>query len=441
MTCSRTLTVCITFCAFLAFAVGCDSSPPVSTAPGPESTSPSDARTPPGTVPDQPGISGPVSFDAPPVFDITATPSGTILGAETVFAQTDIPPDGQSVSTIREITRAGLVNVTQISTVNGSPINGLEALGRGRFFATSGGLDQAVGAGLWHVTRGTARQVGDIEAFEKANDPDATKGPAWKDPRCEINPSQGFTAGPQSNPYHLTHQSGNAALIADAAGNTLLRGSVNGRVDWVSVFTPPVRDGVAADASADPSDWRVLYPLSETTNCYVQPVPTAVATGPAGDVFVGELTGVTPSNIGDPPVKSTGLSRVWRIESGADHVTCPSVDCEVVLSGLTSIIDVAFGPSGDLFVVEYDGNGWFAATTLENPAGGTIQRCDVETGSCSVVEAGRTLPGAITFDKTGRLWVLENNIGNPTVRAVAPTDSSPASSAPVQRVEKGSPAR
>jgi len=70
---------------------------------------------------------------------------------------------------------------------------------------------------------------------------------------------------------------------------------------------------------------------------------------------------VTPENLDGNP--STGLS-VWRIEDGAQNVTCPSDDCEVAISGLTSVIDVAFGPDGDLYVVEYDENGWFAATAL-----------------------------------------------------------------------------
>lgn len=353
-----------------------------------------------------------------PVFDLATTPNGSILAAETVSPGTEIPPDGRNTSVVTEITRRGTKEFTTLSTVTGSPINGLETIGRGTFFATSGGLDQAVGAGVWKVTRGKARLIGDVEAFEQNNDPDATKGPTWKDPLCEINPSEGFTAGPQSNPYHLARRSGNEVLVADAAGNSLLSARTGGPVDWVSIFTPPTMDG-APMASTDPADWRVLFPLDENTNCFVQPVPTSVDVGPHGDYFVGELTGVTPANIADEPSPSTGLSRVWRVEGGATNVTCPSEHCEVALSGLTSVIDVEFGPKGHLFVVEYDENGWFAATALDSAAGGTINRCDVESGQCTAVAEGLTLPGAIAFDKKGTLWVLENNIGSPTVHTVS----------------------
>jgi hypothetical protein len=424
----RLCVVLATALALVFSTAGCDdlpSSPNPDPAASPaESRVPGDygqplGRTPPGGAPLSPEDDGASTFSVP-VFDIAATPPGGLLVAETVFPATT-PSAGTSTTTVKELTRSGAADVAQITTTKGSPINGLASTGRRSFFATSGGLDQAVGAGLWHVTPGTARLVADIEAFEQQTDPDAFEGPQWKDQRCEA--TAGFSAGPQSNPYHLARLSGRTALVADGAGNTLLAASTNGAVDWVSILTPPVREDVAAAASDDPEDWRVLFPLNEDTNCFVQPVPTAVDVGPDGAYYVGELTGVTPANLGGTP--STGLSRVWRVDPGARNVTCPSAQCEVVLSGLTSVLDLAFGPDGALYVVEYDENGWFAATQLGNPAGGTVNRCDVDAGTCTPVESGLTLPGAIAVDKSGALWLLENNIGTPTVRRLDP-DASPA---------------
>lgn len=37
-------------------------------------------------------------------------------------------------------------------------------------------------------------------------------------------------------------------------------------------------------------------------------------------------------------------------------------------------------------------------------------------GKCEVVADGLEFPSAITFDKQGNLWLLENNTSNPTVR-------------------------
>ena len=412
--------VLIAFATIALLVVGCDTSAPSAEQDhGPPEASIESGVTlmQGGPAPNSPPSQGGTQLGVP-VFDLDASPNGSILAVETVFAGTEIPPQGTNTSIVKEITRRGVEEVTEIVTVKGSPINGLEMIGKGNFFATSGGLDQAVGAGVWHVTRGNARKIGDVEFFEQTVDPDANEGLKWKAPECEINPQQGFTAGAQSNPYHLARLSGSEVLVADAAGNTLLSASTGGPVDWVSILTPPTKDGKPV-ASDDASDWRELFPVMGNT-CYVQPVPTSVDVGPGGDYFVGELTGVAPEDFdGDPTTVSTGLSRVWRVEGGATNVTCPSDDCGVALSGLTSVIDVEFGPDGYLYVVEYDENGWFAATT-GNPAGGTINRCDVDTGQCTPVEEDLMLPGAITFDKAGTLWVLESNIGTPTIRTVTP---------------------
>lgn len=403
--------------------IGCDTSSPGAEQAQIPPEANVEARGAPmgGPAPNNPPTSQEGTQLSGPVFDLATTPNGSILAVETVSPGTEIPPEGTNTSVVKEISRQGVEEVAEIETVTGSPINGIETIGSGNFFATSGGLDQAVGAGVWHVTRGNARKVGDVELFEQSIDPDANEGLEWKDPLCEINPSQGFTAGPQSNPYHLARRSGSEVLVADAAGNTLLSASTNGSVDWVSILTPPTGDSEPV-ASTDPDDWRLLFAIPDGPNCYVQPVPTAVDVGPDGGYFVGELTGVTPANIDDDnPRPSTGLSRVWRVEDGATNVTCPSDDCKVVLSGLTSVIDVEFGPDGYLYVVEYDENGWYAATALGEPKGGTINRCDVETDQCTAVVEDLTFPGAIAFDKKGTLWLLENNIGTPTVRAVTPS--------------------
>lgn len=332
---------------------------------------------------------GPFDNFAPVAYAIDATPNGSILVTQN--------------NTVREIHRGKVKQITEIPVIPGAPVNGVETIGRRSYFVTSGGLDLAAGAGVWHVSAGQARMIGDIEAFEKNNDPDATEGPQWKDLQCEEDPSQGFTAGPQSNPYHLKAVSGSEVLVADAAGNSLLSVSKNGSIDWVAVFTPPVDEE---------GNYRFFRPAigNPEIDCFVQPVPTSVDIGPDGATYVGELTG-TPA--------VPGWSRVWRIEKGARNVTCPSEDCKMVIDGLTSIIDLEFGPDGMLYLVEYDKNGWLSAV-IGNPAGGTVKRCDVGSGDCEIVEGGDgdfvLFATAITFDKRGNLWLLENNLVAPKVR-------------------------
>ncbi|MDX1586294.1 MAG: ScyD/ScyE family protein [Balneolaceae bacterium] len=361
-------------------------------------------------------------FNAP-VFSIDATVNGGIILAETVFPGTEVPPEGTSTSMVKEIRANGKVRtVTELTTVSNSPINGLESIGNGNFFATGGGLDKAVGAKVFHASNGSQRLIGDIEKYEKDNDPDANSGAAWKLPACEENPAAGFTAGPQSNPYGVVKINGNEALVADAAGNSLYWTKANGDLELVATFTPPTESGVGSDNS---EDWMVLFPLGEEANCYVQPVPTSVAVGPNGDYYVGELTGVTPANIGTGSSPKTGLSRIWRIDAGARDAVCPSDQCEVVASGLTSVLDLEFGADGWLYLVEYDKGGWYPAT-LPAPdteiAGGTIKKCDVfGSGNCEVVFGSEEVvvyPSSITFDKWNNLWLLKENLFNPTVMKV-----------------------
>lgn len=329
-------------------------------------------------------LEGPYSV-APAAFDIAAVPDGSLLV-------------GQN-NTVLEIRRGEARQVAELA-IPGA-VNGLAARGGGNFFATSAGLDLAVGAGVWHVSRGSARLVGDIEAFETVHDPDAFEGPQWKNQACEEDPMAGFSAGPQSNPYHLVVAPGGSALVADAAGNTLLEVGTDGKVEWVAVLTPPADEN---------GDYRFLKTAEEDPeiDCYVQPVATSVDVGPDGAYYVGELTGA-------PSV--AGWSRVWRIEAGARHTICPSDECTMVVDGMTSIIDLAFGPDDMLYVVEYDENGWLAVVTGAPLGGGTVNRCDVlGSGECEVIAEGLSLPSAITFDKWGSLWLLESNIIAPMVR-------------------------
>jgi hypothetical protein len=73
-----------------------------------------------------------------------------------------------------------------------------------------------------------------------------------------------------------------------------------------------------------------------------QAVPTSIAEGPGGDLFVGEL-------IGAPREGGKGRSRVWRIPSAGGTPT-------VHATGFTTITGVAFGPDGSLFVTEFARN-------------------------------------------------------------------------------------
>jgi len=117
--------------------------------------------------------------------------------------------------------------------------------------------------------------------------------------------------------------------------------------------------------------------------------------------YVGELKGFPAP---------TGESRVWKIKPGTRHATCgSSEDCEVFADGFTSIIDLAFGPDGTLYVVELDEASWFAVE-IGAITGGTVNACDTSTGACAEVATGLPIVTAATVSKDGTVSVVINGL-------------------------------
>jgi hypothetical protein len=208
---------------------------------------------------------------------------------------------------------------------------------------------------LYRVSAGgTVTQIADLGAFEAAVDPAAD--------------------GVESNPFDLAKLRNGKTLVADAAGNSILIVGRRGGIDWVASL-PQHPDGA-------------------------DPVPTTVAIGPGGDIYVGELTGFP----GTP-----GTSRIWRIERGARHAVCGvSPKCSIVDTGpFTTIIDIQFGPGRDdddegrriAYVVELDEAG-LAGFENDQGVGGTVNTCEVRrrSWSCDELATGLPIPTAVALD-------------------------------------------
>ena len=127
--------------------------------------------------------------------------------------------------------------------------------------------------------------VGDPGSFECANDPDGQ--------------------GPDTDPYGLAVR-GHTFYVADAAGNDIVK----------------VRNGTTT-----------LGAVLSTTG---QPVPTSLAWGPGGDLYIGTL-----DFEGGP-----GSASVYRFDPRTG-------DLSVYATGFTAITALAFGPGGELFVSEW----------------------------------------------------------------------------------------
>jgi hypothetical protein len=302
---------------------------------------------------------------ATPVFGLSTAPDGGLLVAD---AGAGIVELRKGVGTLI----APLPGVTDVAPI-----------GRGNMFAVTGGGEDASAGKLFRVFKGSTRQIADLSAFEAAVNPH----------NAEIN----------SNPYDVAALGDSEALVADAGGNDLLVVDDEGNVDWVATLPDQLASTANAKTLAGcpnpPPDIAFVCDLPATIPS--EGVATSVAVGPDGAYYVGELKGFPAP---------TGASRVWRIEPGTRHADCgTSPACTVVADGFTSIVDLAFAPSGTLYVVELDEASWLAME-LGLGTGGTVNACHPGSWSCTTVETGLPMPMAAAIGKDSSVHVVTQGL-------------------------------
>lgn len=156
-----------------------------------------------------------------------------------------------------------------------------------------------------------------------------------------------------SNPFGLAALKDGSVLVADAAGNDLLRVDKHGGITTVARLLPRVVQVPEGLPELPPEEGGPLPPAG--TPVPAEAVATSVTVGKDGAYYVGELRGfpATP-----------GTSQIWRIEPGSVGATCdPEAPydgaCTRYADGLTSIIDLAAGPKG-IYALELSKLSWFA---------------------------------------------------------------------------------
>ena len=300
---------------------------------------------------------------ATPLFGLATAPDGSLLVADA----------GSGIVELRKGVGSLVVALPGVTDV--API------GRGDMFATIGGGPGLTTGRLFRVSRGRARQIADLYAFEAA-----------------VNP---HPASVDSNPFDVEVLNGGIAVVADAGGNDLLMIDQASQVDWIAAFPNEL---VSTADLKTLAGCPVLTPGFEFI-CFLppmlpaQPVSTSVAIGPDGAYYVGELKGFPAPR---------GESRIWRIEPGTLHTQCPSAACTMVADGFTSIVDLTFGPAGTLYVVELDEASWAAVEFPFPGLGGTVNACDISTWTCTEAATGLPMPIAATVDRNGTVYVAIN---------------------------------
>jgi hypothetical protein len=193
-------------------------------------------------------------------------------------------------------------------------------------------------------SKGTFKVVADIGDFELSDNPDGGL--------------------PDSNPQGLLATKG-GQVIADAGGNSLLGVRSHGRISTLAVFPP-----------------RLVPNPFGGPDIPMQAVPTTVTRGPDGSLYVGQLTGF-PFPVGG--------ANIYRVEPGEQP--------EVVASGFTNIIDIAFGPDGSLYVLEIAHNGLLSGDTT-----GALIRVDKNGSRTIIASEGLTMPTGVAI-RNGKAYV------------------------------------
>lgn len=319
-----------------------------------------------------PAVAGAIGGFNGPLFGLSTAPNGDLL----------VPDFSDGVFQVRN------------DMVFGSPfgpfgMTDVSPAGTTTMWATTGAAGDPTtdsGQALYWVTKDGSQRVANLFEHEANVNPDGN------DP-------------PDSNPFDVQSLGGRSALVADAGANALLQVNRQGKIDVLAVFpdelvsTENIKNLVGCPEP--PEGLEFVCGLPEELPA--QAVPTSIAIGPDGYFYVGELKGFPAP---------TDESNIWKVAPWASWAECGvSPDCVKVFDGgFTSIIDLTFGPDGKLYVSEIDEDSWIVVEPFfpGEPAGGTINACDVSTLSCSVVASGIPIHTAITFGKDGTLWATRN---------------------------------
>jgi hypothetical protein len=254
---------------------------------------------------------------------------------------------------------------------------GFGALGPHDVLPTSGRLTVTVGLGTNPANRSQCLPIGsdfgwlvrardnggwanrvDIAAYEAANDPDG--GGPDSDPYGLLAASSGSGRESDDENDNGDDENGNedgngrAIVATDAGGNSLL--AIKGK----SVTT------------------LATFP-SRSSGRFTDAVPTSVARGPDGTLYVGELTGA-------PFVP--GTANVYRIG-------------KTPLTGFSFIVDITFGPDGSLYVLEFASGPFLSGT-------GNLWRVNpaTPTGTRTLIPTGPLIaPTSVTIGRDGAFYI------------------------------------
>ena len=204
--------------------------------------------------------------------------------------------------------------------------------------------------------QGGTTRIADIGAIETSRNPDPN--------------------AVDTNLYGLAVAANGTIYVADAGGNTVYRvNPTTGQADVLAV--------IPGLPSPQPN------PARGGRN-EMDPVPTGVAVGADGNVYVGLLSGA--------PFPE-GAAKVVRIS--------PTGQVNDAATGLTAVTGVAVGPDRNLYVSEIFRLDLTATPPMLRP--GRVLRV-LPDGTKQVVAEGLNTPNGLAFDRAGNLYVVTGSV-------------------------------
>lgn len=267
-----------------------------------------------------------------PIAEGLVTPLGLAVGSDGTFYVAE--------AFIGQITTINKKGSRSSFTVDGSTA-GVDAKGKGTLVYTVTGFpeneEEPPDTYLYRTNpSGKAKLLASPSAYEEQVNPDAGNTYGFLDlsPECaaqlpDFVPTEPYAGIIESNPYAVAIVPG-GWLVADAAGNSVIKVGANGRISTVAVL-PPITQVITQEIA---DEFGVPACGGQTYDG--EPVPTDVEVGPDGHYYVSSLPGFP---------ESPGAGSVWRINSNTGELT-------QVAAGFSGAVDIAVAADGTIYVAE-----------------------------------------------------------------------------------------